>query len=141
VASLVATGAMGDDEVIPTLAPAMDIGVPSNLERFTADPTVELRAGFASDQDIIDTIAAVERQHGYLLDPHTAAAWHVGTTTLGERRQVVVGTAHPAKFAGAVERALGRRPVPPPGFEDLLARPERMVRIGLDASELDRLIR
>ncbi|HSK06807.1 MAG TPA: threonine synthase, partial [Acidimicrobiia bacterium] len=37
VASLVTTGAMGDDEVIPTLAPAMDIGVPSNLERFTGD--------------------------------------------------------------------------------------------------------
>jgi hypothetical protein len=40
-----------------------------------------------------------------------------------------------------VERAIGRRPDPPVGFEDLLARPERMVRIGLDASELDRLIR
>jgi threonine synthase len=141
LADLVATGSLGTPEVVPTLAPAMDIGVPSNLERFTADPTVELQAGFASDQDIIDTIAAVERQHGYLLDPHTAAAWHVGTTTLGERRQVVVGTAHPAKFAGAVERAIGRRPDPPVGFEDLLARPERMVRIGLDASELDRLIR
>ena len=31
----------------------------------------------------------------------------------------MVSTAHPAKFGHAVERRLGRRPKPPPGFEDL----------------------
>jgi threonine synthase len=54
---------------------------------------------------------------------------------------VVIGTAHPAKFAEAVTRAVGRRPQPPDGFADLLDRPERTIEIEADASELDRLLR
>jgi threonine synthase len=141
LASLVTTGSRVTPDVVPTLAPAMDIAVPSNLERFTADPTTEFRAGFASDDQILDTIAEVDGEHGYLLDPHTAAAWFVGNSTRTERRQVVVGTAHPAKFTDAVEQAVGRRPDLPAGFDDLMSRPERLARIGVDASELDVLIR
>jgi threonine synthase len=119
----------------------MDIGVPSNLERFTGDAGLEFEAGFADDEQIRATIAEVDRRHGYLLDPHTATAWFVGKEKVGSRPQVVVGTAHPAKFAEAVEQSIGRRPEPPPGFEDLSSRPERVVRIGVDPSELDELIR
>jgi threonine synthase len=83
----------------------------------------------------------VEQSHGYLLDPHTAAAWRVGEGFIGERPQVVVGTAHPAKFSDAVKRAVGRAPEVPPGFEDLHARLERITVIGPDPSELDRILR
>jgi threonine synthase len=83
----------------------------------------------------------VYSRHGYLLDPHTATAWHVSEQNRTGRRQVVVGTAHPAKFADAVEKATGARPEPPPGFEDLFTRPERLTRIGADASELESLLR
>jgi threonine synthase len=54
---------------------------------------------------------------------------------------VVVGTAHPAKFAEAVEQAVGRRPETPSGFEDLAGKPERVTVIDPDPSELDRLLR
>jgi threonine synthase len=141
LASLVTTGSRVTPDVVPTLAPAMDIAVPSNLERFTGDPMTEFRAGYADDDQILDTIAEVDGEHGYLLDPHTAAAWFVGSSTRTERRQVVVGTAHPAKFTDAVEKAVGRRPALPPGFDDLLTRPERMVQIDAEASELDALVR
>jgi threonine synthase len=140
LADLVGTGSMAGGEVVATLAPAMDIGVPSNLERFTADPGGEFRAGFAGDDEIRATIAEVDKSHGYLLDPHTATAWFVGKDTLGARPQVVVGTAHPAKFAEAVEQSVGRKPTPPPGFENLSSRAERSVLIAPEASELDRLI-
>jgi threonine synthase len=141
LSNLVNTGSMGDDEVIPTLAPAMDVTVPSNLERFTGDPGASFNAGYATDDELVSTIAAVDREHGYLLDPHTAAAWHIGTNFLGDLPQVVVGTAHPAKFADAVEMAVGRVPATPPGFEDLSAKPERFTVIDPAASELDHLIR
>ena len=141
LASLVGTGSMGRDEVVSTLAPAMDIGVPSNLERFTGDAGVEFEAGFAEDEQIRATIVEVDRRHGYLLDPHTATAWFVGAETVGERPQVVVGTAHPAKFAEAVQQSVGRRPEPPPGFEDMSSRQERVVRIAVDPEQLDALIR
>jgi threonine synthase len=139
--NLVHTGSMGEDAVIPTLAPAMDVAVPSNLERFTADPAQAFNAGFASDDELVETIAVVDREHGYLLDPHTAAAWKVGEEFLGDRPQVVVGTAHPAKFAEAVQRAVGRAPHAPPGFEDLDDKPERVTVIDADPSELDKLLR
>ncbi len=141
LANLIKTGSMGEGRVSPTLAPAMDIGVPSNLERFSGDPAAEFEAGFAEDGQIIDTIADVDNRHGYLLDPHTAAAWFVGGENQGDRRQVVVGTAHPAKFAEAVVRAVGRDPVPPPRFADLLSMPERLLQIEPEASELECLIR
>jgi len=140
LASLVNTGSMGDGEVISTLAPAMDISVPSNLERFTGDPTGEFGAGFAGDEGIRDTIAEVDVKHGYLLDPHTATAWFVGNETIEDRPLVVVGTAHPAKFAEAVQQAVGRTPEPPAGFDDLADRKERSAQIAADPSELDRLI-
>jgi threonine synthase len=132
---------MGEIEVIPTLAPAMDVAVPSNLERFTGDPAQSFNAGFASDDELVDTIGAVDREHGYLLDPHTAAAWKVGERFVSDRPQVVVGTAHPAKFADAVQRAVGRAPHAPPGFEDLDDKPERVTVIDADPSELDKLLR
>jgi threonine synthase len=141
LSDLVNTGTMEPGPVIPTLAPAMDVSVPSNLERFTGDPSQVFKAGYAGDEEIVDTIAEVSRRYRYLLDPHTAAAWHVSNSVVGERPVVVVSTAHPAKFADAVERAVGRRPNPPPGFEDLSQKPERLMVIEPDPSELDRLLR
>ena len=104
-------------------------------------PVKAFNAGYATDDDLLATIATVDREHGYLLDPHTAAAWHVGEAFQGDRPQVVVGTAHPAKFGDAVEKAVGRPPAIPPGFEDLSTRPERVTVIDPDPSELDRFIR
>jgi threonine synthase len=141
LSDLVNTGTMEPRPVIPTLAPAMDINVPSNLERFTGDPSKVFEAGYAGDNEIVDTIAEVSRRYRYLLDPHAAAAWHVSNSVVGERPVVVVATAHPAKFAEAVERAVGRRPNPPLGFEDLSQKAERLTIIEHDASELDRLLR
>jgi len=141
LSDLVNSGTMETGSVIPTLAPAMDVNVPSNLERFTGDPSLVFKAGYADDEEIVDTIAEVNRRYRYLLDPHTAAAWHVSNSLIGERPVVVVSTAHPAKFGDAVERAVGRRPQPPPGFEDLSQKPERVTVIEPDPSELDRLLR
>jgi threonine synthase len=138
---LVNTGHMDGAEVIATLAPAMDVAIPSNLERFTADPRQEFKAGFASDGDILEVIAEVHGESGYLLDPHTATAWKVGSDHTTDNPQVVVATAHPAKFADAVQRAVGFVPGPPAGFDDLKDREERYERIEADPSELERLIR
>ncbi len=141
LADLVATGEMSPGPVVTTAAPAMDIAVPSNLERFPADPTTEFRAGWSDDDQIRRTIGEVAEATGYILDPHTATAWRAGTETRGRLPQVVVATAHPAKFAETVEQATGVRPGLPEGLEDLFDRPENMVTIPVDASALDSLIR
>jgi threonine synthase len=141
LADLVRAGEMRPGPVVPTVAPAMDIQVPSNLERFPGDPTREFRAGWCDDDRILRTIAGVADAHGYLLDPHTATAWQAGVETRTHRLQVVVATAHPAKFADTVAEATGSRPDLPQGLEDLLEREERTVTIPADPSALAPLIR
>ncbi len=138
---LVIGGAIGEGAVTATIAPAMDIAVPSNLERFTADPRREFNAGFATDDEIGLAMRQTYEDADYVLDPHTAAAWSVGSKHLTERPQVVVGTAHPAKFAETVNSYLGTAPPLPAGFDDLTSRPERVVSIDAEVSDLEALIR
>lgn len=141
LADLIGTGVINPSVVAATTAPAMDIQVPSNLERFREDPTAEFLAGWSTDAEIRETIAAVSRDHAYVLDPHTATAWRAGAEPLGDRPNLVVSTAHPAKFSDAVSRALGLPPELPPGFDQLMDLPERVVTIDASPSDLDRLIR
>ena len=141
LADLIGTGVINPSVVAATTAPAMDIQVPSNLERFREDPTAEFLAGWSTDAEIRETIAAVSRDHAYVLDPHTATAWRAGAEPLGDRPNLVVSTAHPAKFSDAVSGALGLPPELPPGFDQLMDLPERVVTIDASPSDLDRLIR
>ncbi len=112
-------GEVAADKAVATLAPAMDIQVPSNLERYLSDhdPSAfagDFRAGWADDSTILETIARVYETHGVLIDPHTAAAWAVADTLeTPEVPRVVVSTAHPAKFAATIERATGITPEVP----------------------------
>jgi len=138
---LVNSGRMTQGPVVATVAPAMDVGLPSNLERFTADPQEEFAAGSAGDDEIRQTIAGVYREHGYILDPHTAAAWHVGSATISTRTQVVVATAHPAKFSGTIAESLGRSLQWPDLAPGLFDREERIAVIDADSSALEPFIR
>lgn len=133
LSDLVNTGQMSETAVVPTMAPAMDIQVPSNLERFTGDPTMEFRASWSSDTQIAQTMADVESRLGYVLDPHTATAWRAAEETEAARPQLVAATAHPAKFTDVVP--------PPEWFERLDGLEEREVTIDANTSELDHLIR
>ncbi|MGH8945313.1 MAG: threonine synthase [Acidimicrobiia bacterium] len=130
---LVSKGTVTEAAVVPTIAPAMDIRVPSNLERLDAGLTDAFEAGWSSDEEISSTIAAVEATHGYRLDPHTATAWRAGGETLSDRPQMVVGTAHPAKFDETVS--------PPEWFPPLQDMEERIVVIDPEPSALAPLIR
>ncbi|NLC31740.1 MAG: threonine synthase, partial [Clostridiales bacterium] len=64
-----------------------------------------------TDEQALLTISRVFKDHGYLLDPHTAAAWHamdeVRKQGIASRVNVVLSTASPFKFPGAMLKALG----------------------------------
>ena len=141
LAHLVATGEASDDEVVATVAPSMDVQIPSNLERFTGDPSVAFRAGWSDDDRIRETIALVDSTQGYVMDTHTATAWRAGTETKTDRPQLVVSTAHPAKLSDVVSDAIGRPPKVPDGFENLSKLGERVVTIDPTPSALSNLLR
>jgi threonine synthase len=130
---LVSMGEIPDTPVVPTMAPAMDIRLPSNLERLDADPAEEFEAGWSTDEEIVATIAEVQTAHGYRIDPHTATAWRAAGETASGRPQVVVGTAHPAKFDATAPL--------PEWFPSLEEMEERVVVIDPEAAALAPLIR
>ena len=123
-----------------TISPSMDILVSSNLERLLysvsgdsdkvaeymtklsecgkysvdeaikADISENFEGGFCTDADTKAVIAKMFNDHGYLMDTHTAVAYH----KLMECREkgsevptVVVSTASPFKFCDSVLSALG----------------------------------
>ncbi len=80
------------------------------------------------DEETKATIREVWRATGELLDPHSA----IGVAAARAKRRdpatpmVALATAHPGKFAEAVEAATGSKPELPPALADLVARPERL---------------
>jgi threonine synthase len=74
-------------------------------------------------------IGRVQRERGYLLDPHTAVAWEVAER-LGDGTPVLIAaTAHWSKFAADVVRGLTGVPAgePVPGMVDDLGLLDRVV--------------
>lgn len=67
--------------------------------------------GYATETDTEATIAAMQKKYGYLIDTHTAVAFHVlnqyRERTGDMTKTVVASTASPFKFCDAVLDALG----------------------------------
>lgn len=123
-----------------TSSPSMDILISSNLERllyhlsggngeqikilmkqldekkyYEADSKIknglkDFYASYASEKDTEVAIREMYRQHGYLMDPHTAVAYKVykdyRQESGDERPTVLVATASAYKFADTVAEAL-----------------------------------
>lgn len=134
---------------VQTLATAMDVGNPSNMERLlhlagsAAAARREARAVRVSDAEIRDAIAAGPARYGRTWCPHTATAvraWETLGAEAGARPWVVVATAHPAKFEDVVEPLVGG-PVPlPPALAELMARPRHFIEIGPESEALRDLL-
>lgn len=123
----------------PTLANAMDVGNPSNLERlqwlFNND-VAAMRAMITSSAHTDDEVRAAIRElhdrYGYVADPHTAIGYLGIEKTAASVEQLFLATAHPAKFRDVVEPVIGR-PVPlPAALAQTLERPK--VAQHIDAS-------
>jgi threonine synthase len=102
----------------------------------------EFDSGAASETAVAETIQRVEAESGYLLDPHTACA----VAVLDQRPrnhaspEIVLATAHPAKFPDAMAEMTGHRPALPPRLSGLMTAPERMTHLANDQSVLERHI-
>jgi threonine synthase len=102
---------------IPTLASAMDVGDPSNMERLlnlwgdAAEIGRRLRAVSVSDESIAQQIAAEYARSGLAWCPHTATAFNVYRGLPDEERSehhfIIIATAHAAKFESIVEPLIG----------------------------------
>ena len=91
-------------------------------------------AGRCTQRETLETMAAVHRDTGIVVDPHTAVGVAVAQRLRGAREtpMVTLATAHPAKFPDAVERAIGIRPALPGPLADLHEREERCTMLPND---------
>ena len=154
-----------------TLSPSMDIVVSSNFERLLFDlhgrdgnevsklmnefqsgavkledriiaQTKSLFSAHAvDDEQTCETIARVYRDTGELIDPHTATGVDALQVTPSETIKIILATAHPSKFAEAVEKA-GFDEVPlPADMTDLLGREERYTIVENDLNDVQAFVR
>ncbi len=139
VPEFLATGEWRPRASVATLASAMDVGDPSNMERLRAlYPQLEDLQGAVSacsvtDEEIRARIRAGYQQYGQMWCPHTATAAEAWERLTPARRRagrwVLVSTAHAAKFREIVAPLIGREVPVPPSLARLFARPEHCVEI------------
>jgi len=161
VARFFEDGSIVPGPVIPTVAPAMDIQIPSNLERLVfelvgrdGDRVTEAMGGGGvpdldpepfeahtfDDTEILATMSEVDRRYGLQVDPHTAVAIAASDATPRDTPTIVVGTAHPAKFLEAVVTATGRAPIVPSRIADMSGREEHFAVLPASIDAIDRFI-
>jgi threonine synthase len=97
-------------------------------------------AAAASEEEVAAAIRRVRAESGYLMDPHTACAFVALEKCLdqGQAPQVMLATAHPAKFPDAMQAIIGERPALPARLAGLLTAPERFTTIDNDLQAVER---
>jgi threonine synthase len=134
---LFTTGEYRMGEVVPSVAPSMDIQAASNFERFlyyslgrdgdrVRSVMAQIRdkgayrfpdfdrdtftSSRCTDAEIHGIIRQVHGAYGYIVDPHTACAFKDMDVS---RPSVVLATANPAKFPDTIRAAIGIEPTHP----------------------------
>jgi threonine synthase len=128
------TGECTPRDSVSTLANAMDVGAPSNLERLRyLYPNQKIHEAIlkiesVSDDEIRRAIPVTLDKYDEIICPHTAC----GMVVLERLRDAadtrdwcVVATAHPAKFETVVEPLIQQNVAIPKALQQLLKRPAR----------------
>jgi threonine synthase len=104
-----------------TFSNAMDVGNPNNFPRLLdlcrnrlEYVQKEIWGHRATDEETISAMKMLHERFGYIADPHTAVGvlgWEAYKSQHPEPAQgLVLATAHPAKFADIVMKAIGTAP-------------------------------
>ena len=142
-------------KVSETFSPSMDIQLASNFERLifeiqgcNSDKTKNIMAkvkennykldetslnkinkDFLSEKlnedETINEIKEVFKNHSIVLDPHTAIGYGVAKKLKQDNSCVILSTAHPSKFPEAIKNALGKNEDLPPELRNVLKEKEK----------------
>lgn len=153
-----------------TSSPSMDIAKASNLERFmfdvvSRDPgelcrywgllkkdgsfkvpesmryvNPRIRSGMSTHSDRLETIKHIYKEHGTLIDPHTADAISVVHSGILRFPMIVMETAQPCKFADTVREAVGFEPQRRDFFRGLEDLPQRVTVMDPDVEGIKMFI-
>ena len=123
------TGELAPEKTLPSVAPSMDIQIPSSLERLIFDFTdgaspfydallkenkaklsddkiIQLNHIFSSstflDDDIKSEIKSLNQEFGYIFDPHSVTSIRMALNNQDSVPTVAVATASPEKFSNVI---------------------------------------
>ena len=129
----ISSGKLEPRETIPSVAPSMDIQIPSSLERLiynlegeaslfydqllnekianlTEESTAKLQNIFSSlsfdDEMILNEIELFYKSYGWVIDPHTATALSSSASFSSDLPVVGVATASPEKFSDVISKII-----------------------------------
>ena len=129
----ISSGKLEPKSTIPSVAPSMDIQIPSSLERLiynlegeaslfydqlqsekianlTEESTVKLQNVFSSlsydDEMILKEIELFYKSYGWVIDPHTATALSSRASFSSDLPVVGVATASPEKFSDVISKII-----------------------------------
>ena len=110
------TGAFENKPAVATISNAMDVANPSNFVRILQlfdgvlnDVKEKISATSIDDATTRQTIQQVYNRYQYILDPHSAVAYHALENYLSDHQHekgMFVSTAHPVKFPETVEQQI-----------------------------------
>ena len=141
------SGTIQHQDAVQQISNAMDVGVPSNLDRIQNlfhDDVNQVKVEIASwsfpDKDTKESIRNIQNEFGYLIDPHTA----VGVLGLNKYRNetnsktkgVVLSTAHPGKFADVIEPIIGNKTALPDSLEMAMKKEKNSIKMPKQFSDL-----
>jgi len=142
-------------KVSETFSPSMDIQLASNFERLifeiqgcNSDKTKNIMAKVKennykldetslnkinkdflseklSEDETINEIKEVFKNHSIVLDPHTAIGYGVAKKLKQDNSCVILSTAHPSKFPEAIKNALGKNEELPAELRNVLKEEEK----------------
>ncbi len=142
------TGTYEPRKSVATISNAMDVGRPSNFERLQSmfDNDHRKMAALIHGQSIDEAVTR-ETMHRYFDEygvqvcPHTAVGlaaadrYGLGSPD-SSSRSVVLGTAHPGKFADTVKEATGRFPKMPTQLERVIEMPGTSITMPAESAAL-----
>jgi threonine synthase len=127
-----------------TLANAMDVGNPNNIERLNQlYPNIQLlkkevRVVSANDEEIGRTVSQLFKNEKLLVCPHTATAFHA-LRQLSEK-WIIASTAHPAKFAQVLEPLTDQTLELPANLARLMAKKPDFIELSADLQSILKII-
>ena len=129
-----------------TLANAMDVGDPSNLERL-----IDLLGSFpkfkqqvdvesVSDHDIKKAIIDCYEKYNYVICPHTATAYHRLLALDSDKPWVFAATAHPVKFNEIIEPLINSTIPIPKSLEFIMSKKQVFLEIEPSFDSLEQVL-
>ena len=134
-----------------TYSNAMDVGNPNNFPRLLdlcrnrlEYVRKEIWGHGVTDEETLREMKAIHDRFGYIADPHTAVGvlgWEAYKLEHAEPAQgLVLATAHPAKFADVVMKAIGTAPPLPDRLAAYLKREKLSLPISNSYAEFKQLL-